>query len=197
MLPYNAEISAGSLLVPESRKLARFTLGNPSESDWHKALVEDNILQKKTPATAKRQARLIRNRLQFLDMPALHLVADRENEIVVQLLFFASLKHSLLLKDFLSRVVMGHVRQLELSLSVRDWDAFMVECGHRDISVENWSASTKEKLLQVILRILAEAKYIDSTRHMRIQRVQLHPEIKGYLNERGERKMVELMELKR
>ena len=60
---YNAEISAGSLMLPESRRIARLLLTHPTKEQWFEALKLDNILQKKSPATAKRQARLIRNRL--------------------------------------------------------------------------------------------------------------------------------------
>lgn len=194
---YNAEISAGSLMLAESRKLARFMLSDPSEANWRKALVEENILQKRSPATATRQARLIRNRLQLLDKQALELIAARESEVAMQMLLLASMKHSQILRDFVSDVVVAHVKQLEPELSVRDWDAFLIECSHRDASVEAWSISTKEKLLQVIIRVLAEAKYIDSTRSLKIQRAQLHPEIRSYLSERGEKRMIELMELER
>ena len=56
---YNAEISAGSLMLPESRRVARLLLTHPATEQWFEALKVDNILQKKSPATARRQARLI------------------------------------------------------------------------------------------------------------------------------------------
>ena len=77
---FNAEISAGSLLLPESRRLARVLRTKPSPEAWDAALYEDNLLQKK-PATAKRQATLIRKRLETLDAEAWNLIADGEAEI--------------------------------------------------------------------------------------------------------------------
>ena len=56
---YNAEISAGSLMLPESRRIARLLLTQPTPEQWDEALKSENLLQKK-PATARRQARLIR-----------------------------------------------------------------------------------------------------------------------------------------
>ena len=44
---YNAEIVAGSLLMPESRKIARLFLSNADEDTWHKAIEVKNILQKR------------------------------------------------------------------------------------------------------------------------------------------------------
>lgn len=192
---YNAEISAGSLMVAESRKLAAFMLGNPTEADWQKALGEDNILQKRSPATARRQARLIRNRLQLLDRQGLELIATREKEVVVQMLFLSCLRHSLLLRDFIADVVVAHIQRLDMTLTVRDWDGFLVDCAHRDPAVAVWSETTRKKLLQVILRVLAEAGYLASTRSLTIRRVQLHPEVRRYLDEKDDKKMIALMGL--
>ena len=59
MPPYNAEISAGSLLPLESRRIAALLLTDPDDAAWRHAIEVENILQKKTPATARRQATLI------------------------------------------------------------------------------------------------------------------------------------------
>jgi hypothetical protein len=182
-------------MVAESRKLAAFTLGNPAEADWQRALGEDNILQKRSPATARRQARLIRNRLDLLDRQGLELIATREKEVVVQMLFLACLRHSLLLRDFIAEVVVSHIRRLDMALTVRDWDAFLADCAHRDPAITTWSESTRKKLLQVILRVLAEAGYLVSTRSLTIRRAQLHPEVRRYLDEQDDKKMIALLEL--
>jgi len=49
---YNAEISAGSLMLAESRRIAALLLTHPSADEWDHALKIENILQKNTPATA-------------------------------------------------------------------------------------------------------------------------------------------------
>ena len=41
-------------MVPESRRVARLLLSHPSKEQWADALRLDNILQKKSPATARR-----------------------------------------------------------------------------------------------------------------------------------------------
>ena len=60
---YNGDMAAGALLIAESRKIAQLLLKNLDEVQWHKAIVIDNILQKRSSAAAIRQARLIKNRL--------------------------------------------------------------------------------------------------------------------------------------
>jgi hypothetical protein len=195
---YNAEISAGSLMVPESRRVARLLLTHPSKDQWADALRLDNILQKKSPATARRQARLIRNRLDTLEDEAWGMIADGPQEIAAQLLFAAAVKHSKVLADFLGDVYAGHLRRFEQQISpAKDWEAFLAECIQRDPDAENFSDTTKAKMLQVILRILAEGKYIDSTRSLRLTPPHLHPDVVSYLKRHGETAVLAAMDQSR
>ena len=162
---YNAEISAGSLMLPESRRIARLLLTHPTSEQWDDALKSENLLQKK-PATARRQARLIRNRLTTLDDDGLQIVAEGDGELSTQVLLAAAARHSLLLSDFLRDVYGADLRRLERTLSHRQWEAFLVECEHRDPAVGTWAATTRKKLFQVIVRILAEAKYVGADREL-------------------------------
>jgi hypothetical protein len=195
---YNAEISAGSLMVPESRQIAKLLLTHPTMEQWFEALKFENVLQKKSPATAKRQARLIRNRLDTLNEKAWKLIADGPQEVTIQLLLAACIKHSRLLADFMRDVCAGHLRRLEQHMSPKkDWDTFLAECAQRDPNVVNFSATTKTKMLQVVLRILAEAKYLDSTKTLRLTPPHLHPDVVRYLKQNDELALLSTMELTR
>lgn len=193
---YNAEISAGSLMVAESRRIAKLMLTNPTEADWDRAIKDENILQK-TPATARRQARLLRNRLGMLDHAGLALVSEGVAEVCIQALLAASIRHSRLLGDFLRDVYIEDARKLERTLSHKQWDAFLSECEHRDDAVAGWSESTREKLFQVIVRILAEARYLDSTRKLGLTPPMLHPKARDWLKQLGDAQTLALMEISR
>ena len=195
---YNAEISAGSLMLPESRRIAALLLTSPSREQWFAALKLDNLLQKKTPATAHRQAQLIRKRLKTLEDEGLKLIATGSQEIATQLLFAAAVKHSRIFADFLLDVYAGKLRRLEQNLSpAKDWDAFLAECVQRDPELANLSASTKAKVLQVILRVLAEGRYVDSTRTLRLTPPHLHPDVVSYLKRHGENEVLAIMDMSR
>lgn len=193
MTSYNAEISAGSLMLPESRHIARLLLTHPTLGQWNDALKGENLLQKK-PATARRQARLIRNRLETLDEEGLQMVADGDGELSSQVLLAAAARHSQLLSDFLRDVYGEDLRRLERNLSHRQWDAFLVECEHRDPAVGTWASSTRAKLFQVIVRMLVEAKYLDSARRMGLTPPLLHPQTRAYLNRLGDTATLARME---
>lgn len=191
---YNAEISAGSLLLLESKRVAAFLLTKPDEAAWRNAIELENILQKNTPATARRQARLIRRRLVTLDDQASQMIVDRESEVANQLLLSAAVKHSELLGDFMRNVYADRQRRLDVVLSASDWQDFLIQCAHHDPAVAGWSESTKAKLFQVIVRILHESKYLDGTRSMRLTPQSLHPDVERYLRRHNESYVLECLD---
>lgn len=181
------------MLIPESRRLAEILLSQPSADAWNEAILGANILQKK-PATAKRQATLIRKRLETLDQQALKLIAQSDAELCGQLLMAAALRHSQLMADFMRDVYAVDLRQLERTLSHRQWESFLTDCAHRDAAVNHWAASTRLKLFQVILRILVEAKFLDSTKTMQLTPPMLHPQLQACLIRLGARDTLARME---
>ena len=194
MSRYNAEISAGSLMPLESRRIAVLLQTEPDSAAWIQAIETDNILQKRTPATARRQASLISRRLTTLAPEAWKLIAERDSEVSIQLLLAAAVKHSRLLGDFLLNVYANRQRGMELSLLSSEWHDFLVECTHRDPTVATWSESTKKKLRQVIVRILVEAKYLDNSRSMQLTPRALHPDVRRYLTTHDESYVLECLE---
>lgn len=197
MAIYNAEISAGSLMLPESRRIATLLLSHPTKEQWVEALKLENILQKKSPATARRQARLIRNRLETLDEEAWSLIANGSQEVATQMLFACAIKHSRILGDFLRDVYAGHLRRLETHLApAKDWEVFMADCLQRDPDFATFSDTTKAKMLQVVLRVLAEGKYVDSTKSLRLTPPHLHPDVVRYLKKHREATVLAIMDMK-
>lgn len=182
-------------MLPESRIVARLLMDEVNDAMWNQAIRTDNILQKSTPATAIRQARLIRFRLESIDSLLWPLVADGDREVATQSLFAAALKHSALLLDFVREVLLDHVRRLEHTLAPRVWEHFLADCAARDPAVSSWSEWTKRKLLQVVLRVLAEVGYLDSTRSLRLLQPHIHPSAAASLKAAGEQRLLKLMEL--
>lgn len=195
MGPYSADLSAGSLMIPESRRIAELLLRRPGDAEWDHAIKVENILQKATPSTAVRQARLIRLRLQTLSDRAWALVVNGDQEAAAQTLFAAAVLHSALLHDFVRSVVASHHRRLETQLSPRAWDAFLADCAARDPAVETWTVTTRVKLLQVIVRILVEARYLDSSRSLRLRSAHLHPQVRRLLQDLGHSDLITTLEL--
>ncbi len=70
-MKYKADITAGALKVPESRAIADLLLRDVSDKEWRSALYEENVLQTRSPKTAKRLSVLIRGRLASVETPSL------------------------------------------------------------------------------------------------------------------------------
>ena len=178
---YNAEISAGALMLVESKQLARLYIKQPTHEQWREAVEVDNLLQKKTPATAKRQAILVKKRFDLLGIELVEQIATSDSEFATQLLFAGSLLHSQLHYDYMLKVYALHVRRLDQAISKAAWENYWEECALIDGTINQWSLATKNKLNQVILRILSQAKYIETTRNMVITPFHLRPEVRGLL----------------
>ena len=178
----------------ESKRIAVLLLTQPDEAAWRHAIEIENILQKNTPATARRQATLIRKRLMTLDAQGWEMIANNGSEVQIQLLIAAAVKHSPLLGDFMRNVYAMRQRKLEPTVDPHDWSDFLAECTLRYPAIANWTDATRAKLFQVIVRVLAEAKYLDNARSMRLTPRSLHPDARRYLAERQETYVLDCLE---
>lgn len=192
---YNGEIVAGSLMLPESRKIAGLLLKKVSEDEWYNAIVNNNILQKRSPATATRQSKLIKKRLELVEPVLWHLIEDGGAEVATQAVLVAAIKHSKLLGDFMDRVCRQHWQTFTPELSHTDWRSYLESCTQVDPIIGSWSESTITKLRQVVFRILAEANYLDNTRTLELQAKQIVPEIEDYLKNNQEDYVLRCMEI--
>ena len=186
MTTYNTELSRGSLLTLESKRLASLMLSKPDAAAWKHAIEVDNILQKNTVGTAIRQSKLIQKRLEQLDEAAWALIVNGDSEMSNQLLFAAAIKQNKLLGDFMSNVYIDRQKRLESHITDANWEDFLSECAHHDPTVTTWNDNTKLKILNGICRILVEAKYLVDRKTMQLTPRSLHPVVKRYLAERNE-----------
>jgi len=191
---YNTEISRGSLMPLESKRIATLLLTEPDEATWKMAIEGNNILQKNTVGTAVRQSTLIRKRLATLDATAWRLITERESEVTHQLLFAAAIKQNKLLGDFMRNVYASRQQRMEPVISAANWEDFLTECAHHDPSVADWNDNTKAKIRNGIARVLVEAKYLVDRKSMKLSPRDLHPMVRRYLVERKENFVLDCLE---
>jgi len=184
---YRTELTAGSLKVPESRVIAGLLLRGVNNEGWKTALYADNVLQARSPMTAKRLTTLLRARLETMDRDLWKLVCDGVAQVATHACLAAAVKHSFLLGDFLDLVVREQYRVFAPALSNKLWSEYIEACRGRDPEMPEWSASTIARLRSSVFQILAQAGYVGSTRTLRLQTVHLAPEILGYFRGREER----------
>ncbi len=192
---YESDLTGGSLMVRESRIIAELMLGQATAEDWDQAIRVDNLLQKRSPASAKRNAQAIRKRLARLEPEFWKALRDGDEEIATQVAFCAALERNLLLVEFMERVIKDAYQTHAEKLDVYQWIEFLDECANRDPDILEWTETTKKKTGQVAFRMLAEMGYLKNTRNLSLQHVQVRPEVRVMLADNYKNRLKECMEV--
>lgn len=192
---YKADIAGGSLKLQESRIIASLLLDEVTAEGWRHAIEEANVLQKRSPGTAMRQASLLRARLQTMGPGLWQLVRDGSKETATHALFAAAIKHSAILAAFLDRVVREQFRTFKHDLPRKLWLEFVEHLRNENESMPVWNDATTNKLGDSIFQILKVVGFIADTKTYRLQHVQISSEVLAYLREHDERFVIERMQV--
>lgn len=180
---YDSDLIGGSLLVREARIIADLLFSKADDSEWKRVIQTDNRLQKRSPATAKRQASALRKRLERLDEPFWRTLRDGDDELASQIAFVAVLERNLLLVEFVETVLRDAFILKTEKLAQYQWMDFLEDRAHRDPAIGTWTESSKKKMGQVAFRILAEVGLLHGTRSLRLQHMLVRPEVNVLLED--------------
>jgi hypothetical protein len=183
---YKADIAAGALKLPESRVIADLLLREVDAEGWKDAIVQRNVLQARSPATASRLTQLVRGRLQTMGPDLWRMVRDGKGSVAIHAVLAAAIKDSLLLGDFLDFVVREQYRLFGRALSNKLWDDYVDSCRERDPDMPSWHESTRKRLRSSVFQTLAQAGYIENTRSLKLQSVHIAEQVLGYLKAHDE-----------
>ncbi len=131
-MKYRADITAGALKVAESRVVAGLLLRGINSESWTKALFKDNVLQARSPETARRLGRMISQRIYLMKPEQRKLVCYGNGSVASHACLAAAVKHSCLLGDFLDLVVRDQYRVFSQNLPNRFWDEYLEDSRARD-----------------------------------------------------------------
>src|SRR6267142_2943374 len=173
---YSADISAGALKVPETRVIAGLLLRRVDEEGGKRALISENVLQTRSPATATRLGRLIKARLVLMDAELWNMIYEGTGVVAGHAVLAAAIKHSHLLGDFLDLVVREQYHLFNPALSNRLWDDYLTDCRGRDSAMPEWNESTRRRLRSSVFQMLAQAGFIESTKTLKLQPVHIAPQ---------------------
>ena len=180
---YDSDLIGGSLQVRESRIVADLLLQDASPEQWHEVIQQQNRLQKRAPASAKRVAQAIRKRLERLDAPFWRAIRDGDDELATQVVFCSALERNLLLVEFIETVLKDAFVTRAGVLESYHWNEFLDERSHRDSTITTWTESSRKKMAQVIYRMLAEVSLLKSTRNMKLQNLMIRSEVRVLLDD--------------
>ncbi|MFU8781116.1 MAG: DUF1819 family protein [Kiritimatiellia bacterium] len=166
---YSGNLTGGSLLVRESRIVARMLVAGDSPDDIQSRIMDQNLFQNDSAATTRKYCRLIFSRFSHVTPEQLHIVACGSDESAALMLLAVVLKTYPIVRDFVDEVLCDKARSFDTHLEKKDWTRFLEQRETIDPDVKRWTESSRKKIGQVIIRMLSEAGLLSDTRHMQIQ----------------------------
>ena len=192
---FKADIAGGSLKLQESRIIADLLLQQMPESEMRRLIQGENVLQKRSPNTAMRQASLLRARLQTMTSELWRLVRDGSKDTATHALLAAAIKHSPLFAEFLNRVVRERFQTFQNDLPRKLWNEYVEHLQNEDPNMPVWSEATTNKLGDSAFQILKESGFITGTRTYRLHPIQVAPAVLAYLRDSGQNDVIERLQV--
>lgn len=191
---YLGDLNGGSLLMAESRIVAEIQLKHLSYQEWKQWIVEENVLQKRSPQTALRFASVIRKRLEAMGglyIPTLVKVHERA---YIQLLMAAFMVQSPVIVDFMRECLAEARRTYKTDIPNDAWVRFIDDRTKVIPELASYSESTLKKMGSNVIKALVDTGYLKSTRQRQIQAVYLLPEVKQLLIQINREELIPVME---
>jgi len=191
---YITDLTVSGLLLSESRVIAESLLDDLSEPAWRDLIENQNILRKKSPRTALRYARVIKRRLLPLGKAFIADVISAHGQVYTQLLLLSAVMHTPVIPDFMTSVIAEARRQYQSELPPLAWSTFIDDRARIITDLGSFSDTTIHKTGTNLLRILAEAGYLDSAKNGRFQPVYILPETQQWLERLGKEELASVLE---
>ncbi|MCG8312830.1 MAG: DUF1819 family protein [Pseudomonadales bacterium] len=161
---YRISFTSGSLYHRESVKLADV---HQSLRDWDEVraqALKDNLLQTRTESTAKRTCREAIARLKTLNEEELDFLREANHQDQAYLLWVAVCRLYRFIADFAVEVLRERFIAMKLTLGFEDFDAFYNRKSEWHEELDKASDSTRDKLRQVLFRMLREAGLLEKNK---------------------------------
>jgi len=149
-------------------------------SDWDsvaKSVIEDDVLQKGTVATRKREFIEFKRRLQTLTREQLAYYEHATSSDIKNLTILSCFKLYDFMYDFATEVLRSKLLLYDFQLLNSDYESFYDSKRVLYDNLNSVSESTRYKLKQVMFKIFEQANFIDSVKSKNIQKPYLSEEL--------------------
>lgn len=177
--PYKLSFTAAPLLQQESVKLAELFM---ECKDWDMVrdeVLSKNLLQARTQSSLRRICQEVIPRLGTLSQDELDLLVQGSSQEQVQLLWIAVCRQYRFVAEFAVEVLRERYLSLKGDVRLVDFDSFYNQKSEWHPELENLSLSTRNKLRQVLFRIMREADLL--ARNNTINAAMLSPRVMDLL----------------
>lgn len=168
-MDYQLSMTAAALRYHEAKIVAEVFI---EIGDWNltqNQVLSENLLQKSTSVTAKREFGEIKNRLMTLTADQLRAFSAANLTELKYLAFLSCIKYYRLLNDFMTEVVRAKIQIFDYQILESDWANFIESKKQHIEKIGHSSESTLKKIRQVIFKMLADTGIIDDIKMKIIQ----------------------------
>ena len=158
--PKYIAITSGALLLNEFEQLLPILAGKDLERDLLKESKENLLMKVKTESARSRIITEIKRRNNFLPNGFWDFYQTASIDQRRILLFFIVLKSYLIAKDFQLEVILGKWKRLETQFDLFDLQMRLDVLASKSEEIDDWSASTRLKVITVFIRCLREAGFL-------------------------------------
>lgn len=186
--PYkgSGQITREQFLFYEMRTTAKLMEEGFEENEIAKKIIEENLFQYPTEKSIRQMAKTCIKRLMGLeDETLISAIANQSTDTSKQICLYAMMKQYRLVWDFMITVIGEKYRLMDTSFSKMDLNVFFMRLQEQDDNVASWSDSTISKLKQVLLKMLVENDYLDSTKAERLNPVLLDSALENAIRAAG------------
>jgi len=159
---YSMSFTTGALFHQESVSLAGLYLDKGDWSVVRDEVIARNLLQARTTNSAKRICREICSRLKRLHKDELEILVEGDHQEQAYLLWLAVCRRYRFIYDFSAEVLRERFLALRYDLGYEDYDAFFNAKMEWHEELEKITTTTRNKLRQVLFKMLREAELLDS-----------------------------------
>lgn len=163
--PYKATFTREQFLFHEMRTVANLMLEDKTDEEIINEVFEYNLLQYPTEKSIKRMTKNCLKRLHLLDdYRLIEIIANGASDSAKQVCLYAMMNQYRVINEFMISVIGEKHRIKDFSFSKKDVNVFFSRLQEQSDVVAAWSDSTIQKLKQVIVKMLVDTEYLDSTK---------------------------------
>lgn len=175
---YTLSFTAASLRPELARIVAEAFIACCDWDQTKQNVLADNALQSRSPASAIRMERELRQRLQTLTLQQIEILATAPLDSRVAIAWLSVLKHSTFVFDFSAEVLRGKIEDQDPVMRPSDYENFVTAQAGAHPKLVRLASTTKEKIRRVMKTMLREAGILDDTDGMlTLHRPVLPPDV--------------------
>ncbi len=169
---YKASITREQFLFYEMRTTAKLLAEGIDDDKAVNRIASENLFQYPTEREIKRMAKVCCKRLRGMnDMDLVAAIATKPQDVSRQICLYAMMKEHRLISDFMLTVIAEKYRTQNMAFSKIDVNSFFSRLQEQDDAVASWSDQTIHRLGFVIVKLLVDNEYLDSTKSKQLNPV--------------------------